>query len=127
MSSAMPPSLRTSMWPRDRYTRPGGGLYTGPGGGLYTGPDGGAYTGPGGGLYTGPGGGLYRGPGNLAAELAAQDPARALDVLLGQTAQELPYEPYRSNQPPMTVFIRELRKRGLDQIADRLAEAHRLH
>ena len=27
------------MWPRNRYTGPGGGLYTGPGGGLYTGPD----------------------------------------------------------------------------------------
>jgi len=26
------------MWPRNRYTGPGGGLYTGPGGGMYTGP-----------------------------------------------------------------------------------------
>lgn len=43
------------MWPRNRYTGPGGGLYTGPGGGLYTGPGGGLYTGPGGGRYTGPG------------------------------------------------------------------------
>lgn len=51
------------MWPRDRYTGPGGGMYTGPGGGLYTGPGGGLYTGPGGGLYDGPGGGLYTGPG----------------------------------------------------------------
>lgn len=51
------------MWPRNKYTGPGGGRYTGPGGGLYTGPGGGAYTGPGGGLYTGPGGGLYTGPG----------------------------------------------------------------
>ena len=51
------------VWPRNRYTGPGGGLYTGPGGGLYTGPGGGASTGPGGGLYTGPGGGLYTGPG----------------------------------------------------------------
>jgi hypothetical protein len=42
------------MWPRNRYTGPGGGLYTGPGGGLYTGPGGGLYTGPGGGLYTEP-------------------------------------------------------------------------
>ena len=28
------------MCPRNRYTRPGGGLYTGPGGGMYTGPGG---------------------------------------------------------------------------------------
>ena len=34
------------MWPRNRYTGPGGGLYTGPGGGLYKGPGGGLYTGP---------------------------------------------------------------------------------
>jgi hypothetical protein len=52
-----------NIWPRDRYTGPGGGLYTGPGGGMYTGPGGGAYTGPGGGRYSGPGGGLYTGPG----------------------------------------------------------------
>lgn len=39
------------MWPRNRYTGPGGGLYTGPDGGLYTGPGGGLYTGPGGNPY----------------------------------------------------------------------------
>ena len=46
--------MSMTVWPRDLYTGPGGGLYSGPGGGLYTGPGGGLYTGPGGGMYTGP-------------------------------------------------------------------------
>jgi len=81
------------VWPRDRYTGPGGGLYTGPGGGLYTGPEGGAYTGPGGGLYTGPGGGLYTGPCD---------------------------EPYASNWPPRNELLQVLRSLGLHQIVDLL-------
>ena len=46
------------MWPRNLYSRVGGGLYTGVGGGMYTGVGGGAYTGVGGGMYTGVGGGM---------------------------------------------------------------------
>ena len=86
------------MWPRNRYTGPGGGLYTGPGGGLYTGSDGGLYTGPGGGLYTGPGGGLYTGPG----------------------------EPYMSNWPPIEDLIMQLALRDKHAIAQMLADVHLL-
>ena len=52
-------------------------------------------TGPGGGLSTGPGGGLSNTPG------------------------------YRSNTPPLRVFIPILR-RGLDWAVDRLDQAHHL-
>ncbi|GAA4614579.1 hypothetical protein GCM10023195_63710 [Actinoallomurus liliacearum] len=77
------------------YAGPGGGLYAGPGGGLYTGPGGGLYTGPGGGLYTGPGGGLYAGPGG--------------GLYAGPSSA-----PYRSNLPPMDVFLVYLREQGYD-------------
>ncbi|AWZ26775.1 hypothetical protein CEJ39_01875 [Rhodococcus pyridinivorans] len=94
-------------WPRDRSTSPGGGLSTSPGGGRSTGPGGGLSTGPGGGLSTGPGGGLSTGPGGGL-----------------YTGGGEPH--YRSNIPPIDVFVQELRKRGLDTYADRLARAHRL-
>ncbi len=83
------------MWPRDKYTGPGGGLYTGPGGGLYSGPGGGLYTGPGGGLYAGPGGGLYTGPTS-----------------------------YMSNVPPWPVFVKELEKRGMHEYACIIRKYH---
>ncbi|MFL2068386.1 hypothetical protein ACEN3O_08920 [Leuconostoc mesenteroides] len=49
------------------------------------------YTGPGGGLYTGPGGGLYTGPDT---------------------------SPYKSNIPPLNTFVKELEKRGRNDIAN---------
>ena len=79
------------MWPRDRYTGPGGGLYTGPGGGLYTGPGGGAYTGPGGGMYTGPGGGMYTGPGS-----------------------------FKRNWPPIHILLKILEEKGMIKYVDLL-------
>ncbi len=88
-----------NMWPRDRYTGPGGGLYTGPGGGLYTGPGGGAYTGPGGGLYTGPGGGAYAGPSD---------------------------EPYMRNWPPIPVLIDFMERNGMDGLAQLFRQVHGL-
>lgn len=98
--------MSQNAWPRNRYTGPGGGLYTGPGGGLYTGPGGGLYTGPGGGLYTGPGGGLYTGPGG--------------GLYTGADSH------YSSNIPPLSRFVQELRRRGLDRQANILAKAHHL-
>ena len=89
-------SQEKNMWPRDRYTGPGGGLYTGPGGGAYTGPGGGLYTGPGGGLYTGPGGGLYTGPCS---------------------------KPYMSNQPPREALLKYLRENKMNDILEILEDA----
>lgn len=80
-------------------TSSGGGLSTSSGGGLSTSSGGGLSTSTGGGLSTSPGGGLYT--GTCA-------------------------NPYRSNTPPMHVFIPILRQRGLGHIADLLARAHRL-
>lgn len=79
-------------------TRPGGGLSTGPGGGMSTGPGGGLSTGPGGGLSSGPGGGLSTG---------------------GKTH-------YRSNIPPIHIFVPYLRQHGYGWAADMLASAHNL-
>ena len=72
-------------------------MSTGPGGGRSTGPGGGLSTGPGGGLSTGPGGGLCTGPCD---------------------------HPYRSNQPPMDVFVPILRRMGHQHEAELLARAH---
>ena len=133
-----------SVWPRDSYTGPGGGLYTGPGGGLYTGPGGGAstgpggglstgpgggmyagpggglYTGPGGGLYTGPGGGLYTGPGGGLYT----GPGGGLYTGPGGGLYTGPSsQPYRSNWPTRGALIEALRDRGLDDVARTLKEA----
>jgi hypothetical protein len=87
------------MWPRNRYTGPGGGLYTGVGGGAYTGVGGGAYTGVGGGLYTGVGGGLYTGPGGGLYT----GPEKA---------------PYMSNWPPRDILLKYMSTNGLQQYVD---------
>lgn len=89
-------SQEKNLWPRDRYSGPGGGLYTGRGGGMYTGPGGGAYTGPGGGLYTGPGGGLYTGPCD---------------------------KPYMSNQPPREALLNYLRENNMKDLLKILEDA----
>ncbi|WP_227487582.1 hypothetical protein [Nocardioides malaquae] len=78
----------------------GGGLSVYSGGGLSTYSGGGLSTSPGGGLYNGPGGGLWDGPCS---------------------------EPYRSNIPPIHVFIPKLREHGFAWAADILAEAHGLN
>jgi hypothetical protein len=85
-------------------TGPGGGLSTGPGGGMSTGPGGGLSTGPGGGLSTGPGGGLSAGPGG--------------GLCTGPSTN-----PYRSNQPPRHVFVVELERVGMTDIAQILRRA----
>jgi hypothetical protein len=77
----------------------GGGMSTALGGGLSTALGGGLSTALGGGLSTSPGGGLHDGPCA---------------------------NPYRSNIPPVPVFVEELRRRGMAAIADRLARAHGL-
>ena len=73
-------------------------MSTGPGGGLSSGPRGGLSSGPGGGLSSGPGGGLSTGGGAH----------------------------YRSNIPPIHVFVPYLRRNGYGWAADLLARAHNL-
>jgi hypothetical protein len=128
-----PRRKRFSMWPRDRYTGVGGGLYTGVGGGLYTGVGGGAYTGVGGGMYTGVGGGLYTGVGGglytgvggglytgvgggLYTGVGGglyTGVGGGLYAGVGGGLFDGPSEqPYRSNRPPMHVFVKHLRDNG---------------
>lgn len=80
-------------WPRDLSTGQNGGQSTGPGGGLSTGPGGGMSTGPGGGMSTGPEGGLSTGP-----------------------------EPCYLRIPPWHIFVQELEKRGMDDIAEQIRQ-----
>ena len=106
-----------NVWPRDRYTGPGGGLYTGPGGGMYTGPGGGAYTGPGGGLYTGPGGGMYTGPGGGLYT----GPGGGLYTGPGGGLYTGPSSnPYMSNQPPRDELLKYLRQNNMISILELL-------
>jgi len=103
-------------WPGGgMYSGPGGGLSKLPGGGLSTGPGGGLSTSPGGGLYTGPGGGLYAGPGGgLSTEPGGGLYARVCD------------QHYRSNQPPIHIFVEYLILLGMSDIAELLQKAHEL-
>ena len=142
-----PPQLKKKgkncMWPRDRYTGPGGGLYTGPGGGLYTGPDGGMYTGPGGGLYTGPSGGMYTGPGGGLYTGPGgglytgpggglytgpggglyTGPGGGLYTGPGGGLYTGPCdEPYQSNWPPPRYLIEYLMKHGMKSTADYMVQ-----
>ena len=107
--------MTRNTWPRDRHTGPGGGLYTGPGGGLHTGTGGGASTYTGGGLSTYTGGGLstYTG-GGLSTRAGGGLHTGACET------------PYRSNIPPIHVWIPKLRELGYGWAADILAEAYEL-
>ena len=134
-------------WPRDRYTGrggglsklPGGGLFTGPGGGMYSWPGGGMYsgpggglsklpggglsTGPGGGLSTTPGGGLYAGPGG---GLSTEEGGGLYSGPGGGLHADVCDKHYRSNQPPIHIFIEYLMLLGMTEIAELLRNAHEL-
>jgi hypothetical protein len=141
-------SMTRNTWPRDRYTGPGGGLSTAPGGGLSTAPGDGASTASGGGLSAAYGGGLSTAyGGGLSAAYGgglstayggglSEAIGGGLSTAVGGGLSSAPggglytgpcANPYRSNTPPMHVFIPELRSRGLHRIADRLAKAHQLN
>ena len=124
-------SMTRNTWPRDRYTGPGGGLSTAPGGGLSTAPGDGASTASGGGLSAAYGGGLSTAFGGGLSEavgggLSTADGGGLSSAPGGGLCTGPCANPYRSNTPPMDVFIPELRRRGLHRIADRLAKAHQL-
>ncbi len=139
-------SSMTNSWPRDRSTGPGGGLSTGPGGGLSTGPEGGASTGPGGGMSTGPGGGISTGPGGGLSTGPgggistgpggglstgprgglSTGPGGGLSTGPGGGLSTGPGPHYRSNIPPIHVFIPILRQRSYGWAADAQARRHGL-
>jgi hypothetical protein len=75
-------------------------MSVGSGGGLSVGAGGGLSVGQGGGLSISPGGGLYIGPCN---------------------------NPYTSNVPPWPIYLAELRRLGMVDIANTIAGARHLN
>lgn len=59
-------------------------------------------------------------------QAGASRPAREADYLRGRVvaSRRAQKRPTGTNQPPMALFIRELRKRGMGHVADTLSRAH---
>jgi hypothetical protein len=86
----------------------GGGSSVGAGGCLLVGRGGGLSTSAGGGLSISQGGGL--------------------SISLGRGLYIGPCDnPYRGNVPPWPIYLAELRRRGMDDVADIIAKARHLN
>lgn len=139
--------MSRTTWPRDRSTATGGGRSTARGGGLSTASRGGASTSSGGGMSTSSGGGLSTSSGGGLSTSSggglstssggglSTPSGGGLSTSRGGGLSTSPggglytgscANPYRSNTPPMQMFISILRQRGLGHIANILARAHHL-